>query len=70
MTRIIIYTVPMLKMKLYMKLGKMIYSAMKNRLLHYSYEFFKRKRKLTVTDHSTYSKQEKFQEKLQRLSKM
>jgi len=53
----------MLKMKKYIQLGEMIYYAYKNKMLHYSYTYFLRKKKLNVRDKSKYSKKEKFKNK-------
>lgn len=55
MCKFIIYTVPLMQLGEYLKLGNMIYYSMKNRLIHLSYDFFKRKKKLTVKDKSRYS---------------
>ena len=59
MSKSIIYTRPMLKMKKYIRLGEMIYYTYKNKMMNFSYTYFLRKKKLNVHDKSCYSKKEK-----------
>ena len=56
MVKTIIYAKPLLIMKKYLKLGQLIYYSFKNKMMHYSYNYFKRKKKLTIKDRSKYSK--------------